>query len=289
MTETPSQLSYELALLQFRPDVTSEELVNVGVVALSAELFELSFAVTERYGRLKAVYADIDGVAFRNVTRRIRVRSSNLAKELKKLHLHPKLDSAPYSVQPFLDQIVQPGGANFSWSSIRYGVCSKLEERVQEVFHEYIGRHEQGGHRERIDDDKLWKRVLESPHVNELVQEIAQEKEVASKDYSYTFRASWTNGHLQVAEPISLDYLNPGGMVEQAVRWTGILHLLTKDNDFDLTAIVTDPPYGDPEALKKYNVATALLSDTERIRAVIPASDLGKLKEIIEADLLAHE
>lgn len=287
MTPDADLVSYELAMLQFRPDVTSEELVNIGVVAYSSELLELSMVTTERYGRLKSVYTDLDGVAFRSLVRGARARASAVSKELRKDRL--ALDGRPDSITDLLGRIVPPGSANFAWSTVRYGVCQDLDLRAREVFDEYIGRHEQPGVRERVDDERLWKQVVESPELEAVLPHVNKPLEVSSQDYSYRFRASWMNGHLQLAEPISLDYVNPGGMVEQAVRWNGIVHLLSKENEFDLTAIVTDPPRGDRQAIQKYNTATSLLLKTEHVRAVIPASDMGQLEQIIKTDLqLAH-
>lgn len=283
MTQYAEPISYELAILQFRPDVTSEELVNIGVVAFSVEAGLLATATTERYGRLKAVYSDLDGVAFRNLVRAVRSRAASIAKELGKDRL--ALDGRPDGIMGLLDRIVPPGSANFSWSTIRYGVCADLHTRVRDAFDEYIGRHEQSSARERIDDERLWKQVIEDPQLKPVLEYVNRPKEVSSEDYSYRFRGSWMNGHLQLAEPISLDYVNPGGMVEEAVRWNGIVNLLSKENYFDLTAIVTDPPRGDRHAMEKYQAATTLLRKTEHVRAVIPASEVGELGRIIQEDV----
>ena len=141
MTQYAEPISYELAILQFRPDVTSEELVNIGVVAFSVEAGLLATATTERYGRLKAVYSDLDGVAFRNLVRAVRSRAASIAKELGKDRL--ALDGRPDGIMGLLDRIVPPGSANFSWSAenrnVEFGVLLDDRSLAEAVEREIAG------------------------------------------------------------------------------------------------------------------------------------------------------
>lgn len=285
MTETRTLLPYEIALLQFRADVTSEEFVNVGVAGFSPEV-GLEIAFSERYGRLKALYGDLDGAAFRRLVRGLRKRANRAREDARRDRL--RLNGSDGSIHPILDQVVPPGSGNFSWSSIRPGVCVDLRERVEEVFYEYIGRHAGQGMRERVDDERLWRLVSEDPALKAVLAKVTKPRELrAPDDVSHRFRASWMNGRLQLAEPISLDYANPSGMVEEAVRWNGLLSLLSSAHDFGLTAIVTDPPEGDRQAAAKYEAATKVLGKAPAVRAVIPRSKISGLTNIILEDVHA--
>ncbi len=274
-----SAAPYELALLQFRPDVTSEELLNVGVVGFGPRTGEFHSRITERYSRLKAVYPNLNGSAYRAMAYALQSKATSLGKSGE--NGQPRLLDNPNSIEQILQELL-PLEGNFRWSAVRYGVCPDLAERVDEVFGDYVAKHEQTG-RDRIDDDRLWKGVNESAAMRRVAHHVDKPKVISAQGFTHTFRASWVNGTTQVAEPISLDYVTPSGMVEQAVHWKGIIGVLAEAQDFRLTAIVTDPPTDD--SLAKYNAATALLLSDARVRAVIPASDADRLAQMVREDL----
>ena len=276
-------ITYELALLQFRPNVTSEELLNVGVVALSPITNQFEYRITERYGRLKAAYPDLDGPAFRKLSRGISAQCRRLNRELVADRLRV---FGEQSLVEMANRVVTEGSSNFAWSSVRFGACSDLKNRVHEVFHEYVGRMEEKDPRDRIDNTVLWSTVAEHPRVKAVLEAIDKPTPLETDNYSHTFRGSWMNGHLQVVEPISLDYVNSKEMLEQAVKWHGIVKVLENRNDFRLTALVTNRPDGLPG--EKYDQAVELLSSINLVRAVIPASEAERFGALVEQDLRTH-
>ena len=282
MTNQPG-VAYELALLQFRPDVTSEESLNVGVVLFAPELAKLEYEISDRYGRVKAVYPTLNGSSYRPLVNAVSSRVGAMARNLNSRK--GELLAGPRSLGELLRELTPQAGGNFGWSELRFGLCEDLKVRCAEVFQEYVGRHEVTTTRDRIDDDRLWKQVVESESVQVVFAHVNNPIRLEGGDYARDFRASWTNGHLQVAEPITLDYQRPGDIVDQAVRWKGIVDLLAEGGDFRLTAIVTDPPDNDPAARVKYDLATGMLRRIQHVRAVIPASSAGTLAAIVKEDL----
>jgi hypothetical protein len=275
-------VAYELALLQFRPDVTSEEVVNIGVVAFSPEPRRLAFAIGDRYGRVKALYPQLDGAAFRAIVTALERRAEWIANELSEGRLLRVVEAGELAeVQSLL--VPRPGGS-FTWSSTRYGTCSDLEERVRAVFAEYIGRHEKRSARERVDEAQLRKRIRAYLMERRLPEIPQSPRVITSENTSHEFMLSWKNGSLQVADPISFDYAEPAEIESKALTWRGRLAELASSTPFQMTAVVTDRPSEPAGAKAKYESALAILRATRVVRKVIPLSRLPELAAMIEED-----
>jgi len=279
----PAVETYELTLLQFRPDLTSEETFNIGVVGFNAEHQHLVSRVTDRYSRLRAAYPDLDGSAYRALARAIDARCIEVADALHRdqLRIYGK-----QQFQDLLDQIIAPGSANFRWSSVRRGICEDLAQRVEEVFYRYVGRFEERPQRERTTNEQLWKRVLERPSIQSILPEINKPKMMTTSYLTHEFRGSWMNGQLNVLEPITFDYLDPSTITDKAVLWVGRVGELAKTEDYRLVALVTNRR--DDVTSDAYNNAIAMLGANDRVREVIPESNADRLADIVTDDLRVH-
>lgn len=285
MTEvTPEDVAFELALLQFTYDPSSEERVNVGVVAYSPTTGEIVSRFSERYGALKFFYPSLSGSSYRSILRNLSARARTVAKtgsRGKQLAL-----DRPEGVDAILQQIAPAGSMNFAWSSVRYGICRSIRQKVDETFGEFVGLRESRGARERRDDEAVWRRVTSEPTFEEVTRSLRTDVEVSTQDYRYVFRAGWRNGRLHVVEPISLDYVDPGDMVEEATRWRGRLDELSIGNDFLMTAILSDPPVS--ASRRQYDQANHVLERDPRIRAIFRESQVQEFVNLVKSDLASQ-
>jgi hypothetical protein len=281
-------IAYELALLQFRPDATSEEAVNIGVVAVAPDTRQIGFRITDRYGRIRSLYPDLDGYAFKRLCRALEMKFRVLANQAQldrqRLEGLQHFSQAGFDIHSITSGAVSPTSNNFGWSSTRFGICHDLQDRVDQVFHEYVGRLESREPRVRKDSEALWKSVIEHPEVREIVPKIVEPKELSAGRFSHMFRGSWMNGRVQVVEAITLDYADPQDMLNRAVHWLGITSTLAEQNEYQMTAVVTDRP-PDRAAAELYDEAVSRLQDNRWIRRVIPESRAQELAEIVEQDL----
>ncbi len=275
---------YELALLQFRPGALSEEAVNIGVIALSLERPQLRFEFSERYGRIKSLFPDLEGVAYRRLVRQVQQIAQGLSAQLS-----PDGRQAPL-VRPFPDLqtvlrlIVPKADGLFGWSSVRYGISADLNQTVTTALHRYVTRFEEHETRPRVDDETLWRTVISIPAVAMVISKLRPDYPLRTNRYEYKFRAGWTNGRVQVVEPISLDYLDPGDMLEEAMRWRGRLGELAETNDFLMTALVTEPPT-DSASTESYFRSLEVLKEIPTMRAVVPAGHGHDFAALVLDDL----
>lgn len=273
---------YETALVQFRPVVSSEERVNVGVLVFCPDLSQLQWRITDHYRRLKDLYPRLDGKQYRNMRRAFEVRIQRTAGR----SADPKQSVmiGAKSLSEIMSVLLPSDGSAFVHSTIRFGHCDDLEARTAELYEEYVEQYERQSVRERIDNEVLWERVKTSPQFQRVAPHVKEEVTLSTtRGYQYTFKAGWQNGHQQLLEPITLDYVDPFEMVDKAVWWSGRLHELASQNSFDLIAIVSDPPANG--ARQKYDQARTLLEGSERLRLVITQAQIPELAKLISEDV----
>jgi hypothetical protein len=72
------------------------------------------------------------------------------------------------------------------------------------------------------------------------------------------------NGVHQVMEPISLDYLSAGEVIEKATSWSGRLFNLAKGQPFQFTGVIGAPDRDDLR--DAYKRAVAILAGAPNVR-----------------------
>lgn len=281
---TPQE--YEAVLLQFQPDPTSEERLNVGVVAFAAASQELAFNFSEHYSRIRGAFPSVHGSDYRAMIRQIEAEATRARQARVSRNGQPRL-AVDVSLPAVLADILKPGGS-FRWSSVRYGVCSDLQTRVAEMFRDYVGQHEEAPARPRVDERTIWEQTVQHPAISAVLrsERLDEDVEIKTDRYSYRFKLGWVNGRQQVAEPVSLDYKEPRDITEKAIKWVGRLHELASSNPFELVAIVSPMPAEETgRAATEYKAALQLLKDAESVRKVLTVDDQAKLARLIQADL----
>jgi hypothetical protein len=279
------EVPYASALIQFRPIVSSGERLNVGVIVHSPETGQVAWHVSDRYGRLTSVYPNLDGASYRRMISHIRnsIRRAAGNQEATQGNLQLKA----VSLESILNTVIPSPSSNFTWIVLGHGLCTDVAERARELRSEFITRFEGQKGRERIDDRVIWERVQENDAFHQIAAVIHPRK-LETSNYEYTFRGSWTNGRLQVVEPVSFDYVKPGDMLEEANKWRGRLEELRSSHDFQMTAIVSGPVSLASNASGKYEQATAILRRSPVVREVFSEWQVEAFVSLVKDDLEAH-
>lgn len=272
-------IAYTFTLLRYVHDVGAGEFANVGVVAWS-DRAGLHFRVSDRYGRLSKFFADFDGLSYRRVIKhvedRLRARQSDLAQG-------DLLGEQPSDLMALVYSIVPPDDSALQWSPLMGGITDDLARRVDELFDELVLRHEAKLGRERRDEQSMRRSIDKALAEAGLLNRVRRDVEVAGEDYEYSFYAGWSNGTLQVLEPISLDFINPADMVEKANMWSGRLYNLARTTDFQCTAVIARPT--EDASLRRLDRALAILRHARSVRAVVPEDEIHSVVEEIQRDL----
>jgi len=285
MTEPKgSTLDYEYALVQFRPVVSSEERVNIGLAIYAPATGQFAWRVSEHYGRLTSLFPDLQGGGYRRMVRHLIAAFQSVAGSAGAA-AHAQLLEPSKSLNDILNRVLPPTVSNFGCTPLRWGFTADIAERADQLFDEYVLSLEENKPRERVDDRALWEAVRKRPSIQKLEPKLQGDVTLSTPRFEYTFAVGWHNGHRQVAQPISLDYIYPAQMVDEANKWTGRLVELRRENNFEMTAIITDAPSDGASARKKYDQAIQILRLADGVRKVIPESEADALAELIKNDL----
>ena len=274
---------FQAAFLQFVPHGASAERVNLGVVAYSPQTRELAFRFLNRFARIGASWPSVDVARLRELVAHLSARASWIARHGRGGLSQP--DAEP-TIETLLHGIIPEGSLNFVWSPILRGVAPSVRRAVDEVYRQQVEHWAPVAKKQRRDDADLWRDFTGHESFRPIASVIGPGVQLSGPDYSYRFKTGWQNGRQQVAEPISLDYVNPSEAVEKASLWAGRLFALQAGpTDFSLTPIVTEPPAGNR---KLYDQAVRILEKAPRVRLVLRESQVAHFVGIVRGDLDEH-
>jgi hypothetical protein len=274
--------AYHFALLRYVQSASSGERINVGVVMWVPDVHLLLARTNERYGRLSKLFPGFDGATYRQMIRHVQNRVGALSDRLQQIDA---LQSPPQELAEILEAVVPCDDGCLQWSDEMCGLSDSPADRLEELFAEFVTRHEQRQERQRREEADI--RVALDTRIREagLEDSLQWDVRVQSAHYDYTFQRGWRNGTLQVLEPISLDYLNPADVVDKANVWSGRLYALARDADFSLTGVVAPPQ--DPELQTAFEHAVSILRLARNVRRIVTESEVGTVVREIQEDL-AH-
>lgn len=278
---------YQFAVLRYVHNASSGEFVNVGVVLWCAPSALFAFELNERYGRLSSFFKGaFDGVAYRAMLRRLKTKLGRLAGQHDG---QPGLEHVnDKDLDELLDWVLPEDDSCFQWSAVMGGIAADPRARLRQLFAELVERHEAPGPRQRRDETEIWTEVERALRERGLLGRVETQVEIGVADYSYKFKLGWMNGVRQVLEPISLDFLGRGDVLEKANTWCGrLLNLSKSEEQFQFTGVVSKPERED--LIGAFNQATRLLREAPRVRAILQESEVAAFLPDIEHDLEHRE
>lgn len=279
-----TEIGYELSILQFALDPTSGEWVNVGVVGYSSDTAQLAYRITTRISRLRTLYPELRGSAFKSLMAAIERAMHDVAADYSSTHQRPLARPAT-SLALLLPRIVSPTEPSFSWTPMQYGTTQNLQTAVEAAFDDYIGRHEPRARRERLDAGGVWRRAMEDADFRNAVGRTKRDYTVRAEGrlLFHTFQCAWETDTINVTDTISLDYARPEQILDRATAVKGKLDALRRDVDFRVVLLVND--LEDVAIERHHREGVAILRDTEAVDGVVSLSKRHELIHRINRDV----
>lgn len=270
---------YEFALLRYVHDPVGGEFANVGVALLDVDAHRLHFMTTDRYRRFSEFFRDLDGAAFRSMVRGIERSFRAIDARLQQGDL---VDPAPERLAQIIASLLPEDGSAMQASRVMGGVHENPEQRLQELFAEFVGQYEQSAERIKRTEDVV-RRDLDDRIVKAgLLDRVKFGYPVQAAHYQFEFHTAWQNGKPQVLEPISFDLEQGRSIVEKAVDWSGRLFNLSHGAEFRFNGLVAPP--SDPTLTNAFQQAIAIMRDAPNVRNVYLERDSAELLRTIKED-----
>lgn len=148
--------------------------------------------------------------------------------------------ATPSDLETILRVVLPEDSTAFQCGPLYGGIVDKVADRFSALYNEFVVRHENQGVREYREEYQIWSDFEKRLKARELLQAV-QPRKIETENYHYDFKGSFTNGQLNVLEPISFDLIDPTSIVEKANTWVGRLSTLERSQEFEFNGILAAP------------------------------------------------
>ena len=272
--------TYHFRVLRYVHDVSTEEFVNIGVVMWIPEHSTLMFRVNEQSRRLSGFFNNFDSKSYRQMIHHLQSSFNKVALDLPTLRL---FKYKPENTSEIFYELVREDASCFQWSSLMSGISTIPEQRLDQLFEEFVIFRKSPGPVQRRNKRMIWSTVLKALKAHDLERHVQFRFTMKAASFDCPFKMSWNNGILQVLEPISLTLQDPVEIIDIANAWSGRLSILAEEHTFKCTAVI--PPADKYVNMTAYNQAYAILKNAQAMREVIREDEVDDYMPQIKKDL----
>lgn len=276
-------------IVRYAPDPASGEMLNIGVVLCSGGHRFLGARFLDKWKRLTQAFPEAEKV---HLTRTASALERSFEKHFAdQLSLQP----APDNVVALFDAALPPDDASILHSPAIAGVTADPARTLDELFERYVAARDPAEQRVRRADEAVWRSVSNLLSAKNLLGRL-QPHTVQGRRYEISFDHAWKNGRWNVAQPISLDLLEPYDIRTKAASWSGRIAALQSNEPVAFHLVVGMPSADAPADVRaaaddgfgilREQLETQL--DAE-CADVVAEHDAERLAQRIEDDLLGHE
>lgn len=272
--------TYHFRVLRYVHDVSTEEFVNIGVVMWIPEHSTLMFRVNEQSGRLSRFFNNFDSKSYRQMIHHLQSSFKKVALDLRTLRL---FNDNPENTSEIFYELVREDASCFQWSSIMSGISTVPEQRLDQLFEEFVIFRKSQAPVQRRNRRVIWNTVRKALKAHDLEKHVQFSVIMKAASFDWPFKLGWNNGIPQVLEPISLAHQDPVEIIDIANAWRGRLSILAKEHNFKCTAVIS--PANESVNMTAYNQAYGLLKNARAMRTVITEDEVNDYMPEIKQDL----
>jgi hypothetical protein len=258
---------YHYAVLRYTHDVVTGEFLNVGVVIYCPDDPWLDFQFVTKIRRISDAFKGFDRQGFTAFIQKLKRALTEQGASLVTDSLFPAR-----SLDALLNETLVRDDSSFQFSSVGFGLTNDPAKELSNLFDRFAVRYTHKVKRTSRSDEEIWsefKRQLPNQDVLAKLRPVT----LFGEDTKETFDFSWRNGQLNIAQPLSLDLLEPERIRNKALVWKALLGELQNDENFAVHFIVGLPSEESllVEAKKAEHILSKapnarLISETESVR-----------------------
>jgi Protein of unknown function (DUF3037) len=246
-------------------DGVTGEFVNVGVALYSADAKWLGALCTPQYGRITKVFDRIDGERFRQLVRHIQEAVIELGRRMQsELEFEP---IGERTIEKLLAKVLPPDDSSLQFSPAGAGLSDDPTATLTELYERYVVRYAGPSELPSRSDEEVWRSFREPLEKRNVLQHLAP-KRIIAPDFDWEFRRAWRNEVWHVIEPVSLDLVDAGSILDKANRWVGrAISLLESSERFQIHLLVGKPQDSRVEGAyhKAWNILRKMPGDTQLV------------------------
>jgi hypothetical protein len=271
-------------IVRYAPDPASGEMLNIGVVLLSAQHHFLGARFLSKWARLTQAFPETEKVHLARTASAIeRSFERQFTSQLS-------LEGTPDSITALFDAALPADDASIVHSAPITGVTADPGRTLAELFERYVAARDVVEQRVRRPDEDVWRSVSSRLNVKNVIGRL-EPHTVRGRRYELDFPHAWKNGRWNVAQPISLDLVEPYDIRTKAASWSGRIAALQSDEPVAFHLLVGLPSADAPPAVRAaaddgFGILTEQLHECAEVTA---EEDAERLAQRIADDILGHE
>jgi hypothetical protein len=219
-------ITYHYQVLRYLPDRTSEEFVNIGVVVLDEENYDLQVRFADKSARVSQFFPGINArylnSTLRYIDTKFNVLRSRLKTELQ--YKSSKLDDITATVLPKDDSAL-------IFSPIKIGRDINIDAATDDLFERLVLRNMPHDESDLRNDKEVWNKVYKSYFEKYNITDHLQPHKVKTKNDEFEFDKVFKNGKWNYFETVSFDLSRPDVVKNKVYKWDGKIRQLTTANE----------------------------------------------------------
>lgn len=275
-------------VVRYCPDPTSGELLNVGVVLISAGHRFMGARFLDSWSRVTQTFPEADRVQLRRIASAVE-RSCERHYSGKQL----RLEEPTGAIDAAFDAAVPRMDASIMRSLPITGITANAERTLSELFERYVAVRDPAEKRIARDDNAVWRGVSEHLKAKNVLDRLQPRTIQGPHNFKVHFEHAWQNGHWNVARALSFDLLEADAIANKAANWSGRIFALASGRDVGVHLLVGMPPSDAPAEIRAAaDDAVAILRDQlepDDRAEIVPESEAGAFAERVAKDIEEHQ
>jgi hypothetical protein len=233
------KVRYMFSVLRYVHDGLTGEFVNVGVALYAPDTRFLKCLCTTQYSRITKVFDRIDGDRFRQLIRFIQEGVNSVGGRVGNGLAFEPIESQ--TLARLLERVLPADDSSVQFSPAGVGLTDNEESTLGELFQRYVARYASPSDVASRGDEEVWRTYRDALDKRNISQYLTP-KRIIAPDYEYEFRRAWENEIWHLFEPVSMDLIDAGSMLDKANRWVGRASSLRDSSDrFKIHLLLGEP------------------------------------------------
>ncbi len=276
---------YTYSVIRYRHDPSAGEMLNIGVLAYSADTGQVGLRFDPRYARLSEAFVGFDGDHYRRVMERFQYGVESLGNRLAG-NLFELDERRRFSDAASIARSVWPDqGLSYQVGVSMAGITYDLAVEVDDLFRRFVlSQYEREERRQRRDDNAVWEEFKKAMAPRGIMPLI---KPVTLGANGVEFRFAFKNEKWHVMEPISLDYVDPADISRRAYRTLGEAFALRREEDLGTYYVLLGQPR-DESDMQRYQQVYSMISEMPVNHRIVETGDAEQFAADLACELRAH-
>jgi hypothetical protein len=203
-------------VLRYVHDQTTQEFVNIGVLAFSPESGKCSFRCSDRVKRLHGLFPGAAPQRFQKLVSCVQTSFDNCHQDFR---IRRREQLLPTDVMAIAASVIPQDSSALQWSSPSGGYFDNLNSALDHAFVRYVSRYDRVTTRSRGTSTviKPFRESLRRAGVWKYIEPETFKGRLEIHEFKYV----WKNGAYNCYEPINFDVQNYRAMQAKAAEWLG--------------------------------------------------------------------